>query len=243
MLPEFILKEERLDNFALLILLGSASALLGYAAAKFLWPGKSSLLTVIFASLPLVYPLTTKFLEDEKEEINLFLDEIKIYLMLFIGQATGFMILSILNPNSFAIQAEIAGISGKATSNSFFLSILSNNMRVFTAIFAISTTIGSAGSFILVWNASVLGKFFSSLISNLEGIEVLTGTAGNPSPLAYVPHAAFEMTGFIIAGISGSLISAALYRKHFDRETWKGITKLLVSGVLCIIVGALLETA
>ncbi|MFB6216661.1 MAG: stage II sporulation protein M, partial [Candidatus Aenigmatarchaeota archaeon] len=64
-----------------------------------------------------------------------------------------------------------------------------------------------------------------------------------PSPLCYLPHAAFEMTGFIVAGVAGSLISAALYREHFDMDTWRDYGKLVALGILLILLGAFLETA
>jgi hypothetical protein len=51
------------------------------------------------------------------------------------------------------------------------------------------------------------------------------------------------MSGFVIAGIAGSLVSAAVYREHFDRETWKDYIKLIVAGIACIVIGAALEAA
>ena len=123
------------------------------------------------------------------------------------------------------------------------MQILSNNLLVFTGILTVSAIIGSAGAFILVWNASVLGKFFASLLENLNGLEVLTGNSQAATPIAYIPHATLEMTGFIIAGISGSMISAAVYREHLDSDTWMDIVKLVVVGLGFVLLGALLETA
>jgi uncharacterized membrane protein SpoIIM required for sporulation len=241
MLPELILQEERMDNLPVLFLLGLISALIGFKAAEFLFPSEVSVLAVVFASIPLVYPLVTKFLDDEKGEDESYFEEVSIYGMLFLGETVGFSIVSYLNPKIFSLQAGVAGISGKATSPDFFVQILANNLMVFSAILLVSAIIGSAGAVILVWNASVLGKFFSTLIKRLEGAEVVTGGLNTPSPLAYVPHATFEMTGFIIAGVTGSVISAAVYRRHFDWRTWDHIIKLAVLGILCIIIGAMLE--
>jgi uncharacterized membrane protein SpoIIM required for sporulation len=80
-----------------------------------------------------------------------------------------------------------------------------------------------------------MGKFFAELIAKAQGLE-------KAAPVLYFPHAAFEMTGFIIAGIAGSLISAAVYREHFDEETWRNLVILVLAGVGCIFVGASLET-
>lgn len=243
MLPEYILKEERSDNFQLLFVLGFVSAIGGFVAASALFPSESSLLAVIFASIPLVYPLTTKFLEDEKEQEESYFEEVSIYGALFIGQVVGFMLISLVRPEALQLQAEAAGIAGRATAPGLFFQILSNNLMVFTGILAVSAIIGSAGAFILVWNASVLGNFFGHLLSQLQGLELLTGNSQAATPIAYVPHATFEMGGFIIAGISGTMISAAVYREHFDKSTWLDIVKLIATGLLCVLVGAVIESA
>lgn len=243
MLPELILKEERADSFSHIFVLGLFCSLAGFVAANSLFPSESSVLSIVFASIPLVFPLTTKFLADEKEQGESYLEEFGIYSVLFVGQATGFTLISLLRPEAFSLQAEVAGISGRAVAGGFFTQILSNNLLVFAGILAVSAVIGSAGVFILVWNASVLGKFFASLIQDLTGLEFLTGSSQVATPLAYVPHATLEMSGFILAGVSGSMISAAVYREHFDKGTWLSIVKLTLAGLLCVLIGAILETA
>lgn len=243
MLPELILKEERADNFPLLFVLGVITSVVGFLVAQRLFPSESSVLAVVFASIPLVYPLATKFLEDEGKKVSNFVEEVEIYGALFAGEALGFTLISMLNPGGFSLQAQVAGVSGRAAVPGLFTQVLTNNMLVFASILAVSAIIGSAGAFILVWNASVLGKFFASLLSRLEGFEVLTGNSQAATPIAYIPHATFEMAGFIIAGVSGSLISAAIYREHFDRNTWLNLTKLVLVGAACILAGAILEAA
>jgi hypothetical protein len=46
-----------------------------------------------------------------------------------------------------------------------------------------------------------------------------------------------------VAGISGSLISAAIYREHFDKDTWIDYMKLVGLGIGLILIAAVLETA
>jgi uncharacterized membrane protein SpoIIM required for sporulation len=242
MLPEYILKEERSDNFSLLFVSGVISALGGFIAASILFPSESSVLAVIFASLPLVYPLTTKFLEDEDGGSESYVEEVSIYGSLFAGQALGFTLISLLRPEALSLQAQAAGITGRATGPGLFLSVLSNNLMVFTGILALSAIIGSAGAFILVWNASVLGEFFGHLLSQLSGLEVLTGNSEAATPVAYVPHATLEIAGFITAGILGTLISASVYREHFDKNLWMEYTVTAFLGVSLILTGAGLES-
>lgn len=242
MLPELIYREERAEDFPLLIMLGIVAVMAGFGAANYLFPSEVDLLTVIFASIPLVYPLTRYFLEDEKNG-SPHIPEIQVYGSIFIGEVIGFLVLGMFFPESFSLQSSIVGASGFAIFGGSFLGILFNNLTVFGAILGLAAVIGSAGAFILTWNASVLGVFFAKLLNAVElGTGYFTCSA-TPSPLCYAPHTFFEMTGFIIAGVAGSLISAALYREHFDREIWKDYSKLVALGVLMILFGAFLEAA
>lgn len=242
MLPELIYLEERSEDFPLLIVLGFVSVLAGYGAASLLFPSEVDLLSVIFASIPLVYPLTRYFLEDEQNG-SPHIPEIQVYGSIFIGEVLGFISLGILFPGAFSLQTSIVGASGFAVFGSSFTGIIINNLTVFGAILALAAFIGSAGAFVLTWNASVLGIFFANL---LEAIDSTTGfftCQPTPSPLCYAPHTVFEMTGFIVAGVAGSLISAAIYREHFDTETWEDYLKLVSLGLIMIFLGAFLETA
>ncbi|WEL19251.1 stage II sporulation protein M [Candidatus Nanohalococcus occultus] len=247
MLPELILREEKQKNYPLLFSLGLVSALVGIKLAQVLFPGKSAFAAVMFAAIPMVFPLVDVFLKDEREK-EAHSPEIMIYSALFAGQVIGFYAASLIDPSLFGMQVSVFelrlvefGVTGYATGGPSFVSILVNNMTVFSFIFAVSALIGSAGAFILSWNASVLGVFLGVLTSELSDLEVLTGDGMVPTPLAYVPHAAFEMGGFIVAGILGTMMSAAVYRRHFDRDTWEDLTKLFFTGIAMVVTGAALE--
>lgn len=231
MLPELILREEEHRNYPLLMLLGFASGTLGFIAAKFLFPSQVDVLSVIFASLPLVFPLMSFFLERE-EDLRKNLPEVEVYSSIFIGEVSAFLLLASAYPSAFELQMEAIGLTGNAVSNAALWSILGNNLIVFTGIFLASALIGSAGAFILTWNASVMGVFFADLMQS----SVI-------KPLAYVPHATLEISGFIVAGVSGSMVSAAVYREHFEREAWKNYLQLVLIGVLLIVLAAVIETA
>lgn len=266
MLPELIYREEESDNLSLLFCLGLLSSFTGYWVALMVFPSQVSILSVVFAAIPLMYPLTRKFLEDEKDD-RPHLDEIAIYGSIFLGETIGFFLLMLILPSAnfdhFYIQIgkfsgalENMGLvalegmnlndvvdkaTGAATGGPGVLPILLNNIIVFASIIVVSVVISSAGAFILVWNASVLGIFLGVLTRKLSWPTVVTGTEKIPSPLLYLPHAFLEMSGFIIAGIAGSLVSAAIYREHFDWKTWMDYGRLIAIGIGCIIMGALLE--
>jgi uncharacterized membrane protein SpoIIM required for sporulation len=261
MLPELIYREEQEDNYPLLLVLGLFSGLFGFGIASVVLPDHVSILAVVFASIPLVYPLTRNFLEDEKNG-RPHIDEVFQYSSLFAGEVIAFFILAfVVAPESLSIQisqfapelqamgietisgSSVAGITGLATSGSAFLSIFLHNLLVFTVILIVSALVSSSGAFILTWNASVLGVFMGILARNLEGMQILTGNGSVPTPLAYIPHATLEMAGFIVAGITGSLISAAIYREHFTRETWIDYMKMVGIGVGLVVIAAFMETA
>lgn len=243
MLPELILREEKEKNYPLLIALGFTSVVIAFLASRFLFPREADLLAVVFAAIPIVYPLTSFFFDDEKN-YGPHIPEVAIYLSLFFGQVVAFLILAYFNPDFFSVQAQVAGISGNAISPGFFLGLLINNMGVFVSIMAVSFIIGSAGAFILSWNASVFGVFLASLLHKLpDNLRAyVLGNGDTAPPLAYLPHASFEMTGFILAGISGTLMSAAVYREHFDKKHWKNFILLIIIGTVMIVAGALLES-
>lgn len=235
MIPEVILREENLQRYDLLFLTGLISALIGFVIASFAFPSRISVFAVIFAALPLVYPLTTKFLEDENNG-KPHRSEIASYFSLFVGQTTAFLILGMTTQDSFSSQLSVVGATGNFFAfDSLFVQIVTNNLTVFGLIFLASALVGSAGAFILSWNASVLGVFFSHLLS-------LQGTSEYVNPILYVPHATVEMSGFILAGITGSLVSAAIYREHFDKDTWQDYILMLGLGVSLIVTGAFLES-
>lgn len=256
MLPELILREERAKNFPLLVLFGLVTGLLGVALAKFIFPSQADIVSVFLAAMPLIYPLTREFFGDEEEtfenggEWKIYIDEVAMYFSLFTGMVAAFYITGLQNPELFEFQYSVfdhqlssMGITGYAAVSAGFMPILMNNLVVFSIILAVSSLIGSAGSFILAWNGSVLGTFLAALTRELPGGRLATGTSTVPSPLLYVPHATLEMGGFIVAGIAGTLISAAVYRRHFDRDTWMRLGLLVGAGVFLIVTGAFVETA
>jgi uncharacterized membrane protein SpoIIM required for sporulation len=261
MLPELIYREEQHENYLLLFVFGLVSGLSGFAIGWVVLQDQASILAVIFAAIPLVYPLTRSFLEDEKNG-KPHIGEIFQYSSLFAGEVLAFFLLVFLvapenldvQISQFAAQLDMMGIqsvggstladlTGRATAEVRFLSIFLHNLKVFMVILTVSALVSSSGAFILTWNASVLGVFMGILAKNLDGVGVFVGSGTVPTPFAYVPHASLEMAGFIVAGISGSLISAAIYREHFDKDTWIDYMKLVGLGIGLILIAAVLETA
>lgn len=252
MLPELILKEERSDNLFVLLLLGFASAGIGVLAARILFPAEADLIAVIFASLPLVYPLMQKFFEDE-EDGKVMVEDLEIYFSLFVGQVAAFYVAGIfyadlftIQTNVFSQQLQIMQITGYAANTASFMGILMNNLLVFVMILGAAAIIGSAGAFILSWNGSVLGVFLAILTKNISDLGNVVACSADvynsPSPLCYVPHASLEMGGFVMAGIIGTFVSASVYQRDFQKDLWRKYGLMTGLGVSLILTGAGLET-
>lgn len=239
MLPELIYREERLDDFRVLFLLGALTVLIGFAAASYLFPARQDLVTVVFASIPLVYPMTAFFLETEGD----FTEDIEVYAALFAGQVTGYFLVALMVPGALEFQLQALNVRGFATVSAGFSTVVLNNIGVFVSILAVSAIIGSSGAFILGWNASAVGAFFAVLVSRFATASSFFTCSPNPSPLCYFPHTVFEMTGFIIAGVAGTLLSAAIYRREVSREHQLRLLKLVSAGLLLVLLGAIIEAA
>lgn len=231
MLQELFLLEEERRSLGLLFVLGAVAAFTGFLAASLFFPSRLALISVVFAAVPLIFSLTREFMKDEDEALP-HIPELKMYFSIFAGQASAFVLISLFTETSFTAQRTVLGLSGAAVSDASFQSILLNNIGVFAAALSLALVIGSAGAFVLTWNASVLGVFLAEVFSTDPFLA-----------LAYIPHASLEMLGFITAGVAGTLISAAVYRKHFDTDTWLDYVKLVSLGLLFIVVAAVLETA
>ena len=237
MLPEIILDEEENLNYRYLFGTGLLAGLAGFAFGKALFPGEASLLAPVFASLPLVYPLMQFYMEKE-EEFDYF-RETSVYAALFSGLAVAFFAVGVSRPEFFSTQLELIGVTGNAANPVSFAAILFNNLTVQAAVFGSAFILGSAGAFILAWNASVLGAFFAHLVRDISNPIMLVDPGAGP--LAYVPHASLEMTGFIIAGVVGTTASSSVYRKHLGLDHWLELAELYLIGLIAIVLGAGLE--
>ncbi|WP_414837983.1 stage II sporulation protein M [Candidatus Nanosalina sp. VS9-1] len=231
MLQELFLLEEERRSPGMLFVLGAVAVFTGFIAASTFFPSRIAFVSVIFAAVPLIFSLTQEFMDDEQEGLP-HIPELKMYFSIFAGQASAFFLISLFTEASFTAQRTVLGLSGAAASNAGLETILLNNLGVFAAALFLALVIGSAGAFVLTWNASVLGIFLAEVFSTDPFLA-----------LAYVPHASLEMLGFITAGVAGTLISAAVYRKHFDRDTWIDYVKLVALGLVLILVAAVVETA
>lgn len=243
-------------------ILGICYATLGIGSALVLFPGEPGLASVAFISL-LSLPSLNRILTIEEEQdaaekkfqvSNIFrnhMDLLGVYVFLFIGVFLVFSVFAVFLPNIasnnlFSEQIYAIGLSGRAYSPSTFGAIFSNNMVIFLFSLIASFIYGSGAIFILIWNASVWGVVF--------GVTARNSASVNYNPLAYfslitlavIPHMITEASAYIMAALSGGIVSkAVLFEKIFSERFTKVVQGALVIfffAVLLLIVSAYIES-
>ena len=102
--------------------------------------------------------------------------------------------------------------------------------------FIFSLIFGAGAVFIIAWNASVLGVYIGELSKHVWHIPIIS--------LTFLPHGIPEIGGYIVAGLAGGILSAAILRKR-NMEAIRYITldsvKLLLLGAALILIAAGIE--
>ena len=214
---------------------------------------------VLFTIIPSVYLLTVLIMQEEELEE----DEIKrhygekafwgrhekdllILLFFFAGLTMAFAVWSFVVPDgTFGAQSgkilEIvpgaritAQVKGDFTS---FMQIFDNNLQVMIVSFIFSVLFGAGAVFIIVWNASVLGVYIGDFLArSIWEIPIRS--------LAFIPHGVPEIAGYLVAGLAGGILSAALLRKnskHVIEIILVDSLTLLAVGMVLLFVAAAIE--
>ena len=221
----------------------------------------------VMFSLPFMYFIIKKE-EEEDEQVEGFLevwrvhkDAIYALMWLFLGFviAFAFWYMVIQNPTLFNAQIETycminspgniehcvseyalsePGISGGATKELRFLSIIENNIYVmiFTLIF--SLIFGAGAIFILAWNASVIAA----------AIGVFTQYRISQIPLGivrYMIHGFPEIAAYFITALAGGMFGFGVIKhgirdKRFVRVI-ENVALLLFLAIIILIVAAAIE--
>ena len=244
--------------------LGVCYAVLGIGSALLLFPKQPGLAAVAFTSirsLPSLNSLLTIETKQAARERRFDLtdpfknhkDIFGVYIFLFIGVMLVFSLFSIILPEIatneiFAEQIEAVGIAGSAIDENGFASIFSNNLIVFLFALIASFIYGSGSIFIIIWNASVWGVVFGVIARE-------AATIANFNPFSYffltllavAPHLVTEASAYIMAAISGGIVSkAVIMEKPFSERFKKIIQDALVIffiAVILLIIAAFIETS
>ncbi|MBD3389187.1 MAG: hypothetical protein GF416_08840 [Candidatus Altiarchaeales archaeon] len=140
---------------------------------------------------------------------------IAFYVYLFLGSTLAFMLLfGLLDDMSvkeaFRNQLDVItpGPGGHFTGQKMLASIVSNNLKITLICVLLSLMYGSGAIFILTYNASIAGVMYGTIIRTLVwGVNPLYSRWG--SLIFYLPHTTLEIFAYLLAAISGGILSKA----------------------------------
>ncbi|MFW5705338.1 MAG: stage II sporulation protein M [Nanoarchaeota archaeon] len=220
MLETFLLDAEKQNKFLKIsITTIFITFILGIVNHYFLNGISFFLITLV--SLSLSYPVVRYILDIDRGEIDKLKNhkftfqryerELVVLWSIFCGAVVGFYLLNFFG---FTIdfryeESFISAIKGNFLENQLsFFQILSNNLLVALVTFLISTMVFSGLIFILLWNASILAFYLSSLGSHRNAV------IGGVNILSY---GLIEVGGFILAGMAGGILAYRLHKGFKSR--------------------------
>jgi len=252
------------------LLLGIAYTVIGMVIAIFTFPEDPALVAVAITSIlfiPSLHQLTREQetavrKRDEKSWfgtvaslLRLSKSSALVYLFAFIGMFATFAFFSLSLPQLatnvlFKQQLEVfAGPTGQALafSGTLLVDLLRNNILVLLLCFIISLIAGNGSILFIAWNASVWGTFFATLARTAA-----TQIEGSPVILliiilfSVVPHMLLEISSYILAAISGSVLSDGIASEKFNSAPFSRVMNhalaLLALAGLVLIIGMIVET-
>jgi len=242
MVLEHLFPENWLEKkSAYAFLLGAGYSIIAIIIAKTLFPSDPALVAVAFTALLILPELYKLFsieerIEDKEKKFSfkeLWKDNkdfVKIYLYISLGIFLVYAISALILPsfqvnNLFREQLEMRGAGGGAVFTApLFLEILLNNWWVLLAIFFISLLTGDGAIFLITWNASMWGTIFGVTARN-------AALYSEANPYFYLlivliivlPHAFLEILSYILAAISGGVISKDVLLEKFESKRFNEV--------------------
>ncbi len=185
---------------------------------------------------------------------------IEAYAFFFLGVAVGTSLVYLLLPTHttstmFSPQLnELKAIKTLATGNAIstgcgFECILVNNLTVLLFALIFSFLLGAGAVYIVSWNASIVGILLGVMTVETAakyGInKILAYFIAIPlAILRLLPHGIFEITGYLIGGIAGGMLSAALIRGGIkEKQVLADIATMIGLSIILIVIGAAIENS
>ena len=270
MVLEHLFPEEWLEKKSIYaFLIGVGYSIAGILFASILFPSDPALASVAFTSLLMLPELYKLFsleegVEDKERTFSfreLYKDNkdfVKTYMLIFVGILIVYSVATIFLPSYqvndlFREQLEMRGAGGQAVSGlatfdaGLFWDIFKNNFLVLIFCFLLSFLSGDGAIFFITWNASVWGTIFGITAKNAA---LFAGV----NPLYYfgiiilivAPHVLLEGLSYIMAAISGGVISKDVLLERFDSarfwEVFQYNIWLLLIALVILVIGGLVET-
>lgn len=226
MVLEHLFSENWLENkarhaFLLAVIYSSISIL----AARLLFAANSGLVSVMFVSLLLLPYMRKLLLNEERREfketsfslMRFWQDNktaIKVYIALFFGIYLTYTFfafilptyghdISVLFREQLALEMNLRGNAASTTLINIFL----NNWWVLLACFLVALIAGDGALFFIAWNASSWGTIFG-----FRALQAAGGAFDSWTNLAIIllitlPHVVLEGGAYMLAAISGTVLS------------------------------------
>lgn len=188
---------------------------------------------------------------------------VSLYLYLFLGFVISFAVWYVILPSSllhdlFRTQTQTIldinnKVTGKTSTDTLILlsTIFLNNVKVLIFCILFAFLYGFGAIFILTWNASVISAAIGNFVrTNLASYASLVGLPKigkymhivSLGLFKYSIHGIPEIVAYIIAGITGGIISVAVIRHDFGTKRFENIV-LDTSSLLMLALGILLIAA
>ena len=247
MVVEQLIKANWLEKRPLsAFIMGFVYSLIAFLTSYLIFPSYFGVMSIAFISILLVPTLSKLLSIEENQEIREkkfsipqllkdHYDIIEIYVSLFMGIFLVYFLLLLFIPPDlgvkfFSPQLSVAGISGFAFYAPNFWQILFNNLIVLIVAFILSLVYGAGAILFLSWNASVWGVIIGAVLRRTIGLELLPITINFSQIL---PHLTIEATGYILAAITGGILSKAVIRERYKSKQFMHIlTDALLFGFL-----------
>ncbi|MBW3003541.1 stage II sporulation protein M [Candidatus Woesearchaeota archaeon] len=242
-------------------LMGISYSILGIFSGMVIFPDNPGLVSIAFTSLLLLPSLNRLLALEENVEarkrfwsLQFFRehwDVVKIYLFLWLGIMLTYAFFTLVLPQMsssliFAQQARVVGAGiGITGFGASFSKVFFNNLWVLLIVLIASFIYGAGSIFVITWNASVWGVVFGLIAQN----------SGQQNPYIYfiltfiavLPHLVAEASSYLLAAVSGGVISKAVIREKFMSSRFKKIVTdgflIFGIGVLVLVIGAYIEAS
>ena len=214
----------------------------------------------VFACIPIMFHAIRNeerkdlFIDQEKTLLKEHSKVITFFLFLFLGMVVAFSLWYVFLPADMSQQMfeqqlstidQINQPTGHASSLAFFSKILSNNMKVLAFCILFAFFYGAGAIFILTWNATVIAAAIGSLAKGLAASNHIL-LSGGFAFSRYLFHGIPEMAGYMVAGLAGGIISAAIINHDYRTKKFRAImvdaTTLLLVAIVILVLSAGIES-
>jgi len=162
------------------------------------------------------------------QDMNLFNAQLQTYCMI---NSPG-------NIDDCVARSSIDSISGAATREVRFFSIIENNVYVMIFTLLFSLIFGAGAIFVLAWNASVIATAIG-IFTNYKIAEVPLGIA------RYMIHGLPEIAAYFITALAGGILGVGIIRNGFKSPKLIRILEntaiLLFIALIVLIIAAIIE--